>query len=288
MSEREPIDLATGPYSLGVIGDPIAHSLSPAFQQPALDEVGVPATYERWHTPGDDLAARIASLREQHVLGANVTVPHKEAVLQLVDEISPAARRAGAVNTIVNRGGRLFGDNTDIHGFARSLAEALSGEQPDVAVVLGAGGAARAVVLALEELGVSEIVVLNRNVERARRLQVDLDPAPVRVATLAPDALAAELPRAGLLVNATSVGWRAGELPVAPVVLDLLSAGALVTDLTYRDTDLLNEAKTRGLDTLDGLPMLVYQGARAFALFTGYAAPLATMLAAARRARDAV
>jgi shikimate dehydrogenase len=220
------------------------------------------------------------------VLGANVTVPHKEAVLRLVDEVSPTARRAGAVNTVVNREGRLVGENTDIHGFARSLSEALDGGRPEIAVVLGAGGAARAVVLALESLGAKHIVVLNRNVERATRLQADLDPAPVRAAALDAETLRQILPRAGLMVNATSLGWRAGEMPIAPESLDLLPADALVADLTYRDTDLLVRGKEQGLRTLDGLPMLVYQGAQAFELFTGCQAPLDTMLEAARRARD--
>jgi shikimate dehydrogenase len=286
VTDRDPVDRTGGPYALGVIGDPVAHSLSPAFQQPALDELGIPATYERWHTLSVDLPARVANLRHPTVLGANVTVPHKEAVLRMVDELTPAARRAGAVNTIVNRDGWLLGDNTDIHGFGASLTEALAGETPHVAVVLGAGGAARAVVLALESLAVEDIVVLNRDVERAMRLRNDLEPAPVRAAALDAETLARELPRADVLVNATSLGWRAGELPIDADQLKLVPKDALVADLTYRDTDLLAAAKERGLRTQDGLPMLVYQGARAFELFTGYPAPLATMLAAALRARD--
>ncbi len=286
MSEHNRLDPSGGPYRLGVIGDPVAHSLSPALHQPALDSLGIPAVYERWHTPAAELPDRIAGLRDPDVLGASVTVPHKIAVMRLVDEVSPAARRAGAVNTIVNRGGTLFGDNTDIYGFSVTVAEVLPERRPAVALVLGAGGAARAVVLALEGAGVTEIVVANRDLERATRLARDLRPAPVRPATLNDDLLERELPRIEFLINATSLGWHQGETPIAVRFLELLPSAAVVADLTYRDTDFLLAAAQRDLRTTDGLPMLVHQGARAFALWTGYSAPVATMLTAARAARD--
>jgi shikimate dehydrogenase len=285
LTESSALDLSGGPYRLGVIGDPVAHSLSPALHQPALDQLGIPAVYERWHTSAADLASRVASLRDPEILGASVTVPHKIAVMSMVDEISPAARRAGAVNTIVNRGGALFGDNTDIHGFGVTVYDVLGGRAPRVAIVLGAGGAARAVVLALEAAGVAEIVVANRDDSRVRQLVQDLHPAPVRPRRLDEDFLTRELPRAGLLVNATSLGWHPGETPIALPRLDLLPADAVVADLTYRDTDLLLSAQARGFKTADGLSMLVHQGARAFQLWTGSPAPVETMLAAARAAR---
>jgi shikimate dehydrogenase len=285
MTERAPLGSEGGPYRLGVIGDPVAHSHSPALHQPALDQRGIPAVYESWHTQAADLASRIESLRDPEILGASVTVPHKIAVMSMIDEVSPAARRAGAVNTIVNRRGALFGDNTDIYGFSMTVSKALGGRTPQVAVVLGAGGAARAVVLALEAAGVEEIVVANRDDGRARQLAQALQPAPVRPMRLDGNFLLRELPRAGLLVNATSLGWHPGETPIALPGLDLLPAGAVVADLTYRDTDLLLAAQARGLETADGLPMLVHQGARAFELWTGCPAPVETMLAAARAAR---
>jgi len=156
-----------------------------------------------------------------------------------------------------------------------------------VALVLGAGGAARAVVLALEALGVSEIVVANRDAARATRLAVDLGAPSLRTVSLDEATLRRELPPAGLLVNATSMGWHAGEQPIDLALLALLPSDAVVADLTYRDTDLLLAAAERGLTVVDGLPMLVHQGARAFTLWTGYDAPLRTMLAAARNARAA-
>src|SRR5215212_1090840 len=142
MGQRAALDSAGGPYRLGVIGDPVAHSLSPALHQPALDQLAIPAVYERWHTPAADLAKRVESLRDPYILGASVTVPHKIAVMSMIDDVSAAAQRAGAVNTIVNRDGALFGDNTDIYGFGVTASDALSGRPPRVAVILGAGGAA--------------------------------------------------------------------------------------------------------------------------------------------------
>jgi len=281
-----PLDAAGGPYRLGVIGDPVAHSLSPALHQPALAAFGIPAVYERWHTPAPDLPSRIATLRDRDALGASVTVPHKVAVMSLIDDVSPQARRAGAVNTIVNRGGILFGDNTDIHGFSVTMSNVLAGSSPGIALVLGAGGAARAVVLALEAAGAGEIIVANRDVQRAMELAEELHPAPVRAAALDDDLLTRELSRAAILVNATSLGWRQGEMPLAASLLGRLPPDAVVVDLTYRDTDLLLAAARRDLRTSDGLPMLVHQGARAFTLWTGYPAPVATMLAAAMTARD--
>jgi shikimate dehydrogenase len=274
-------------FRLGVIGDPVEHSISPAMQQPALDSLGVRATYERWHTPLAELRARIESLRAPDVLGANVTVPHKEHVLPYVDEVSALASRAGAVNTISNREGRLYGDNTDVYGLGRSLqmhSDDLTGCQ---AVVLGAGGAARAVVLSLEYVNAGRISVLNRTVERAERLRDDLAPAPV-VSLAAASLEAVEAIRsADVLVNATALGWKRGELPLAADRIAALPDHTLVVDITYRDTDLLEAARNRGLRTLDGLEMLVYQGARSLEIWTGSVPPVAIMMNAALAARVA-
>jgi shikimate dehydrogenase len=272
---------------LGVIGDPVEHSISPAMQQPALDALGIPATYERWLTPLSELPDRIASLRAADVMGANVTVPHKEHVLPLVDEISDLARRAGAVNTISNRNGRLIGDNTDVYGLGRSLqlhADTLAGCR---AVVLGAGGAARAAVLSLESVGAARIAVLNRTVERAERLRDDLAPAPVVAIASDSEDVDEALRSADLLINATALGWKRGELPLERDRLALLPKTAVVVDITYRDTDLLEASRTRGLRTLDGLEMLVFQGARSLEIWTGLTPPVDIMLSAARTARAA-
>ncbi|MDP9362949.1 MAG: shikimate dehydrogenase [Chloroflexota bacterium] len=275
-----------GSLRVGLIGDPVAHSLSPAIQQPALDALGVPATYELWRTPASELGRRLADLRAPQVLGANVTVPHKVAVLDLIDDISESARRAGAVNTIVCRDERLIGENTDVHGFATALAEACPDVAGRPALILGAGGAARAVALALGTLGIPDVSVANRDRGRAERLAADLAPASVRVAGLDEEEVAPGLATARLLINATSLGWHRGEMPLPADLLSRLPEDALVVDLTYRETDLLAAAASRGLATLDGLSMLVHQGARALELWTGRAAPLDVMMSAARRARD--
>ncbi len=270
---------------VGVIGDPVAHSLSPALQQPALDALGVPARFERWHTSAAELPDRVASLRLADALGASVTVPHKVAVMRLLDEIAETARDAGAVNTVVNRDGRLVGENTDVHGFAASLGEVRSDFGSYSALVLGAGGAARAVVLGLHGLGVPRITVANRSDERARHLAADLGSVPVDIIDAEGASLAAAIRRASILVNATSLGWTAGETPVDLDLLAALSGDALVVDLTYRETDLLVAARVGGLQALDGLAMLVHQGAKALELWTGKTAPLAIMREAALRAR---
>jgi shikimate dehydrogenase len=276
-----------GRLRVGVIGDPIAHSLSPAFQQPALDALGIPATYERWHTSLADLPARIESLRAEDVLGANVTVPHKEAVIPLLDEIEPLAARVGAVNTILSREGKLLGENTDVHGLVQSLSEVC----PDVAerdvLLLGAGGASRGAVVALDELGVRSLTVANRRVERAQEMIGELRDGVGRVVDLYGTELSEVLSSAGILINATSLGWKSGDVAFPVEWIDLLPRQALVMDLTYRETPLLHAARARGLAALDGLRMLVYQGARSLELWTGQPAPFDLMMRAAEEARAA-
>ena len=234
----------------------------------------------------DDLPERLRDCRSPDVLGANVTVPHKVAVIDLVDELSPAARRAGAVNTIVNRAGSLFGDNTDIAGFMATVKSRRTQRRLDRALVLGAGGAARAVVLALEAMGVSTIIVANRGEARAQALADSLAPAPVVTISLDGPELVRELAKADILVNSTSVGWQPNEAPLDLDLLAQLPRNALVVDLTYRQTDLLTAAANLGLESVDGLPMLVHQGAAAFELFTGQRPPIETMFAAAEEARQ--
>ena len=196
---------------LGVITDPNKQSTSPAFQQAAIDALGLGMVYERWPTPPDGLPTRVTGLRAPSVLGANVTIPHKEAVMPMLDELDPLAQRVGAVNTILNREGRLSGYNTDVEGFLRALREDAGFDPRGCdAVVAGAGGAARAVVVALIEAGAASIAVLNRSAERAQRLVDDLSPHAggtwLEALPAAPGSWAKMAPRAQLLVNCTSVG----------------------------------------------------------------------------------
>lgn len=270
---------------VGLIGDPVEHSLSPAFQQPAFDALDLDVRYELWPTPLALLPDRLADLRAGRAIGANVTVPHKEAVFAAVDEVSDLARRAGAVNTIVPRDGRLYGDNTDIHGFIVPLAERGVRFSEMETIVLGAGGAARGIVVALLDAGARRVHVLNRTVERADCLAAALgDDRVVPAATTAATALA---PAAALIVNATSLGWQGQELPLDASVLAALPRTAIAYDLTYRETPFLRAARDTGLATIDGLPMLVHQGARSFELWTSRAAPIDVMWSAAVAARAA-
>lgn len=270
---------------VGLIGDPVEHSLSPAFQQPAFDALGLDVRYELWPTPLAMLPSRLDDLRAGRAVGANVTVPHKEAVFAAMDEVSDVACRAGAVNTIVPRDGRLYGHNTDVHGFLVPLRERGARFPAIDAVILGAGGAARGVIVALLDAGVRQVRVINRTVERGERLAAAL--ADDRIITAPSSRAAALCAGVGLVVNATSLGWEGENLPVDPEIFTRLESGAIAYDLTYRETPFLRAARAAGLTTIDGLPMLVHQGARSFELWTGRAAPIDVMWSSAVAARAA-
>ncbi|GBD14638.1 Shikimate dehydrogenase (NADP(+)) [bacterium HR25] len=280
---------------LGVIGYPLGHSLSPVFQQAALDALGIDARYERWETPPERLPEVVASLRQADCLGANVTVPYKEAVIPLLDELEEVARQAGAVNTIVNRGGRLSGHNTDVAGFLQALHSV--GFQPRgcAALVLGAGGAARAVVLALLRERAAWVTVTNRTYHRAFRLVEELRPLAGRTVLTSIPMTFIALHQANigwdLIVNCTVLGMPGTvDENKSPLPAEFIPEDALVFDLVYgpRPTKLLQDAAARGARTLDGLPMLVYQGAESFRLWTGLEPPLEAMMQAARQALQPV
>jgi shikimate dehydrogenase len=270
---------------VGLIGNPVKQSLSPVFQQVAFDAAGIETTYELWLTEDHEVSSTINALRSLDYIGANVTVPHKPAACREVDELSDRARRAGAVNTIINQDGHLIGDNTDIPGFRAPLIDQgidLSGIR---VVVLGAGGAARGVVVALLEAGCTSITVANRTQNRAESLRDDLDRA-ISVTSLGED-LNSVLQETTLLVNSTAMGWSDDDLPISRDQLALLHSGAVVYDLTYKQTAFLRVAEAAGFETIDGLPMLVHQGAESFRLWTGLEPPLDAMWQAAVKARDA-
>ena len=271
---------------VGVIGDPVAHSISPIFQQAGFDALGIRAQYKRWHTAANELPVRIEGLRAVDCFGANITVPHKLAVAELVDDLSDTATRLGAVNTVINQGGRLRGDNTDLYGFQRALMVARPSVERDRVLIIGAGGASRAVVAAVADIGVAGITVANRTPDRARALLTDLDIHGAAVIPLTDWDLMGAIRDHSVIVNATSIGWNDDQQVLAPALLEAIDPRGLVADLTYRDTSLLLGARARGITTLDGLPMLVYQGARSFELWTGLDAPIDVMLAAAQRARN--
>jgi shikimate dehydrogenase len=212
-----------------------------------------------------------------------VTVPHKQAALALVDALAPDAREIGAVNTIVREGSRLTGYNTDVVGFLRALRDdAGLDPQGEVVVVLGAGGAARACVAALLDAGAAEVRVANRSLANAEAVAARAGDR-VRATDISESALLG----AAILVNSTTVGMAGGPLPdESPVPAAWLGGFRLVYDLVYRPavTPLIRDAGARGISTLGGLPMLIYQGAASFELWTGRDAPVDAMRSAARAA----
>jgi shikimate dehydrogenase len=273
---------------IALLGHPVAHSLSPALQQAALDALGIDVRYEAWDIAPEDLPMALERLRSAELLGANVTVPHKEAVLRLVDRLEPMAERVGAVNTIVQREGQLHATNTDVAGVRRAL-EGVELQGASV-VLVGAGGAARAIVIALMDAGAARLTIANRTEARAHPL-ADLARGRMQVEVCALDAsselLRAAMQRATLVVQTTSLGMLHGPDEAAtPVPSELFVSGQVAFDLVYNPerTPFLDAAERAGARTIGGLAMLVHQGAEAFRLWTGMDPPVEVMFEAARTA----
>lgn len=336
---------------VGLIGDPVAHSYSPRFQQAAFDACGIPARYELWRTEEGELAARVASLLAPQSLGANITIPYKEAVLPFLDVVDPLAARIGAVNTIVHRNEYLYGYNTDAPGLLYALVELGIGKLRELrdrkiawdhdrdgvtrvtratevttganeltsgrgthtfsvdkrtlqdlkerfsfegytVVLLGAGGAARGAAFALARASVERIVIVNRNLERAQRLAAEVQlESNCQVFCLNDPAFLIPHP-ATLIINATSVGMHVADrqgqaeaeaaTPLSAEILMRFAPDTVVFDMIYNptQTQLLCQARTLGLRAVNGLPMLLHQGALAFTLWTDQPAPLEKMRSA--------
>ena len=262
-----------------LIGHPVAHSLSGAMQQAAFDALGIDATYETWDRPLIELADAVAELRSDAFLGANVTIPHKERVVPMMEKLTEDAHAIGAVNTVTREGKRLVGHNTDVPGFKVAL-DRLVGKQkmPRQAVVLGAGGGARAVVYGLITEGFQRIIVFNRHLHRAEGLVKHFGRSAAHMELRAmpwhESIIEAELAKTKVLVNATSIGLSAD---ISPIPAEVLHDDLLVLDLIYARTRLLRDAEAAGATTADGELMLLHQGAAAFTLWTGQAAPLELM-----------
>jgi shikimate dehydrogenase len=275
---------------VGLIGHKLGHSISPEFQQAAFDYLNLDIRYEVWETDKERLPDVIEGLRDPAKLGANITIPYKEDVLSLLDELNEMARMIGAVNTIVNRDGKLIGYNTDGTGFIRALRQEGGFEPKDKrAVILGAGGVARAVGFALTDAGVRSLSIINRTAERGDALASTLRTSGREVAASAwKDGRTLQaLIECDLLVNCTSVGMKDSEVEnQLPIDVRLIPTRALVYDVVYNpvETPLLAAARQAGARTLGGLSMLVYQGAEAFELWTGKPAPIDIMMTAARKA----
>ena len=269
---------------LGIIGYPIDHSISPIFQQAALDYIGIDAIYEKWEVTPEKVGDFVNQLRAPDSLGINVTLPYKQAVIPFLDEVDEWATSAGAVNTIVNQGGHLSGHNTDGPGFLQALLNE-TGYDPKgtSALILGAGGAARGILLALVRGGVESIVIANRTLERAgelSRLSYDNGVASEAI-SISGDALNEAANSADLIVNCTSLGMSHGPDELgSPMSAAQIPATAIVNDLVYTPmlTPMLKEAAKAGATALGGLHMLIYQGVLSFKMWTGQDPPVDVML----------
>lgn len=254
-----------------------------------MDHLGIDATYEKWEVTPDEVGDFVTGLRAPDAWGINITLPHKQAVIPFLDEVDEWATTAGAVNTIVNHDGRLSGHNTDGPGFLEAL-RVETGYDPKGtrALILGAGGAARGILLALIRGGVDSLVIANRTLERAEILaQLSVDNGVGSSAVpLSGDALDEAAASADLIVNCTSMGMSHGpDEHGSPLSAAQIPASAIVNDVVYNPlhTPLLREAEIAGATALGGLHMLVYQGVLSFQMWTGQDAPVAVMLEAATK-----
>jgi shikimate dehydrogenase len=267
---------------LVLIGHPVAHSLSGAMQQAALDAAGIDARYELLDVTLPELPEAIEALRDDAFLGANVTIPYKERIVPMIDRLTDDAAATGAVNTITRDGKRLVGHNTDVPAFKIALDELVGRQKmPRTAVVMGAGGGARAVVFGLITEGFQRIVIFNRHLHRGEGLVRHFAKSAAHMELKAmpwhESVIEAELSKTKVLINASSVGLSSNETPVAA---ELMPPELLVLDLVYRprETRLLRDARAAGAQAvMNGELMLLHQGAAAFELWTGQPAPLQLM-----------
>jgi len=275
---------------LGIFGDPVSHSISPPMQGAAFRALGLDMVYLGFRVKPADLGRAVDGIRAMGLIGVNITIPHKEPVMEFLDHVDGTAQALGAVNTIVNNNGILTGYNTDVAGFINSL-ESETGFTPKdrTALVVGAGGAARAVVYGLAVSGdATRIIIANRTVSRAEALAAELSEvcaeADISAVSLNAKELESLFKKTDLVVNATSLGMEGRgrlELP-----LQNLNKNSVVSDVVYTpmETDFIKEASDLGLTTHGGLGMLVGQGAQSFELWTGKKPPLDVMKRAALEA----
>ena len=271
----------------GIIGDPIEHTMSPAMHNAAFRKLGLDYVYVPFRVPKGEVEQAVRGMRALNIRGLNVTIPHKIAVIPFLDEVDATAEKIGAVNTIVNDDGVLRGYNTDATGFMQALLEKGIDPGQKSVVVLGAGGASRAICFVLAERG-SEIVILNRSPDRASELAGAVSAScgnEVGALALNGANLARALGESEVLVNASSVGMSPG-IGESPVDARLLRPDLVVFDIVYSPlrTRLLREAEQAGAQAISGLDMLVWQGAMAFEKWVGVEAPLETMRAEVVRA----
>jgi shikimate dehydrogenase len=284
---------------IGLIGYPLKHSVSPYFQQAALDYYGLDIRYEAWETEPAQLRDAVDNLRKPQTVGANVTAPYKEAVLPLLDQVDDLASAIGAVNTIVKKDGRLVGFNTDAYGFIEALEkEGNFAPEGKRVVMVGAGGVARAVGFVLIQRNVASLSLTDRTFGRATALAQNLERYIKQAALSGKECKASisafpwqDLDSArtfetcDLIVHCTTIGMKdSPQEGQSPLRLEVIPKNALVYDVVYNPcpTPLLRLAREAGADILGGLPMLVYQGAASFKLWTDKEAPIDIMFSKAK------
>lgn len=262
---------------LGVIGDPIEHSLSPVMHNAAIAQMQIDFAYVPFHIRPDDLRTAIAGFDAIDLRGFSVTIPHKQSIMPLLAEITDGAASIGAVNTVWKSDRGWCGTNTDLVGFIAPLKE--RDWKSSIAIVLGNGGAARAVVAGCDQLGFSKIHVVGRNAEKLQAFEQSWSLDSLSVHTW--DQLAEILPGADLVVNTTPIGMspQSEQSPLTEEQADLIKSGTIAYDLIYvpNPTKFLQQAQQRGIEAIDGLEMLVQQGAAALEIWTGQPVPDAVM-----------
>jgi len=264
----------------GVIGDPIEHTMSPAIHNAAFIQTGLDYVYIPFHVKEKELGKAIDGMRALNVRGLNVTLPHKVTIIPFLDELDSLAEKIGAVNTVTNDEGILKGSNTDASGFLQALLERGIEPKGKKVIVLGAGGASRAISFILAERG-AHLVILNRRLERAVELAGRLLTTfskEVRALKLIAENLTWALEEADILINTTSMGM-SPNISETPVPSNLLRSGLTVSDIVYNPikTRLLREAEEAGAETISGVDMFVWQGALSFERWTGVKAPIKLM-----------
>ena len=276
-----------------IIGYPLSHALSPVIHNAAFEAMGLDARYEGWETPPEEVEAAVERLRTRdECLGMNVTVPHKQAVMQYLDEIEDTAQAVGAVNTVQKRNGRLIGHNTDRSGYMRSLLEAGCPVKGKSILIVGYGGVERAIAYAFAEAGAASIAIAGRRTEgvaEALRQLRATSPYPMNLDAVEDGEreLRLAVQAADIVVNCTPIGMlHSGTEGTSPVPGAMLLPGQWVSDAVYNplETELLRQARERGAHAVDGLGMLIYQAADAIKIWTGKDPPVDIMRAAAMKA----
>lgn len=265
---------------LGITGYPLGHSLSPVMHNAALKELGIDGSYVVLETPPEELEERVNYLKEENFRGFNVTIPHKVEIIKFLDETDDFSKAIGAVNTVViDENKKLYGYNTDVYGFVTAIPEELRKNlKGKKAAVFGSGGAARAVIAGLMEIGMQKISIFARNQQKSEELKNIFD-IEIKILELKENI---DLSEFSIVINTTPLGMQGANEKISPVNKDsilTLPADAIVYDIVYKPskTKFLDYADKRGLKTINGIEMLILQGVKGFELWTGKQAPVEIM-----------